>query len=432
MSKPDMQIRLAGRIIDPQYADDLNLLLFERFANDVDHRIQNALMSNLMVRYTEIAARLEETNRRLEQSDGARLEAQRIALLGNWSLDLDTQVLIWSETMYDLLELNPEQGTNLDVFMKTVHPDDLASMRIVIQDALKGGVPVDLTYRLRMPDGRVKWVLTRHVGVSDANGKLVSLHGTLQDVTQPKMAEETLRRMNDHLEDVVQAKGREIYATQISTIHALVKLAESRDDDTGDHIGRTAQYCRLLAERLRECGAYVSQLDDRFVDNIVEASPLHDIGKVGIPDAILLKPGRLTPEEFAVMKTHVDIGYHTLASVEKHNPGNNFLRIGMEIARYHHEKWDGSGYRQGLAGTDIPLSARIMAVSDVYDALRSRRVYKEPYSHEKSMAILVQGRGTHFDPVLVDVFLAHQDAFREIFDTSAAHTAVPAVDPIQF
>lgn len=184
-----------------------------------------------------------------------------------------------------------------------------------------------------------------------------------------------------------------------------------------------------MAALLREGSVYAAQIDDRFVDNNAKASPLHDIGKVGIPDAILLKPGRLTPEEFAVMKTHVDIGYKTLASVQKHYPGNDFLQIGIEIARCHHEKWDGSGYQQGLAGTDIPLSARIMAVSDVYDALRSRRVYKEPYSHEKSTDILMSGRGSHFDPVLVDVFLAHQDEFRAIFDTSAAH--VPAEPPVE-
>jgi len=150
------------------------------------------------------------------------------------------------------------------------------------------------------------------------------------------------------------------------------------------------------------------------------ASPLHDIGKVGIPDHILLKPGKLTPEEFAVMKTHVIIGYETLASVNASYPGNGYLQMGMDIARFHHEKWDGSGYMDGLKGEDIPLSARILALCDVYDALRSRRVYKEPFSHEKSREIILNGKGRHFDPVLVEAFNEHHTAFGEIFNQSVS------------
>lgn len=240
MSKTAISVLPAGQIAKPQYADDRNRLLFARFADKVDHSIQNTLVSNLMMRYTEIAARLEETNRRLELSDSARLEARRIALLGNWSLDLATRTIALSETMYDLLELGPEQAPNLEVFLRAIHPDDAVFVCSATQDAFSDGVPIDLTYRLRMPDGRIKWVFARHVGVKDANGKPVSLHGTLRNITQPKTAEKTLRRMNDPLEELVEAKGRDIYATQISTVYALVKLAESRDDDTGDHIGRTS------------------------------------------------------------------------------------------------------------------------------------------------------------------------------------------------
>jgi len=225
-----------------------------------------------------------------------------------------------------------------------------------------------------------------------------------------------LKRYNEELEDLVQEKVKEISASQIATIHALVKSAESRDDDTGAHIERTASYCRLLAEKLMEAGLYKGFVDVKYIENIEMASPLHDIGKVGIADAILLKPGRLSPEEFEVMKTHVSIGYETLASVENFYPGNSFLKLGMEISRYHHEKWDGSGYLGALAGEDIPLSARIMALSDVYDALRSRRVYKDPFPHEMTIGIIVEGRGKHFDPTLVDVFLKHGTLFESIFD----------------
>jgi len=233
---------------------------------------------------------------------------------------------------------------------------------------------------------------------------------------QLAISEGKLREYNEHLEYLVEQKVKEIYASQVATIHALVKSAEARDDDTGAHIERTSAYCRLIAEKAHETGVYRNIINDEYPENLAKASPLHDIGKVGIPDAILLKPGRLTGEEFEIMKTHVAIGYETLASVEKSYPGNAFLKLGMEIARDHHEKWDGSGYLGGLAGEDIPLSARIMALSDVYDALRSKRVYKEGFLHSKALDIIVQGRGSHFDPVLVDIFLQHHLLFQEVFD----------------
>jgi len=227
---------------------------------------------------------------------------------------------------------------------------------------------------------------------------------------------ETLKEYNEHLEDLVREKVKEISASQVATIHALVKSAESRDDDTGEHIKRTSLYCKLIAENLQNLGIYTDVVDDSYIENIEKASPLHDIGKVGIKDDILLKPGRLTDDEFKIMKTHVTIGYETLASVEDLYPGNEFIKMGAEIARYHHEKWNGSGYMEGLSGDDIPLSARIMALSDVYDALRSQRVYKEPFSHEKSYGIIIDGRGTHFDPVLIDVFEGIHLEFKDIYD----------------
>jgi putative two-component system response regulator len=226
-----------------------------------------------------------------------------------------------------------------------------------------------------------------------------------------------LKKYNEHLEELVQDKVKEISASQIATIHALVKAAEARDDDTGAHIERTSDYCRLLAEKLLEAGLYKNIVDGDYAETISKASPLHDIGKIGIPDAILLKPGRLTTDEFIIMKTHVVIGYENLASVENAYPENAFIKMGTEIARYHHEKWDGSGYMAGLKGEEIPLSARIMALSDVYDALRSKRVYKESFSHERSIGIITEGRGNHFDPNLTDIFLKYDLLFRNIFDS---------------
>jgi len=225
-----------------------------------------------------------------------------------------------------------------------------------------------------------------------------------------------LNDYNEHLEKLVQEKVKGISASQIATIHALVKSAEARDDDAGAHIERTARYCRLLAEKLHEAGKYKDLIDEAYIENIEMAAPLHDIGKVGIPDSILLKPGRLTDEEFVTMKTHVAKGYGTLASVDSLYHENAFLRLGMEISRYHHEKWDGTGYMGALSKDEIPLSARIMALSDVYDALRTKRVYKPAFSHEKTISIIKDGRGRHFDPELVDLFVEHNSLFDDIFN----------------
>ena len=401
---------------DVSHSDGHLKLQLEYFADKVENNLQSQLIAELMAGYASISAQMEESNRRLAMSDASRLEAQKIALLGNWNADLETQALTWSETMYTILEIAPDVKPDLQLFLSRIHPDDHAFVAKRAQELMKGLVYPEIPYRMQMPDGRIKWVSARHVCVQDNDGKPVSVHGTLQDVTTVKHAEELLKKYNDHLEELVQKKVQELFESQMSTIYALVKLAESRDDETGAHVERTSKYCRELATLARDGSPYASQIDEQFIQNMALASPLHDIGKVGIPDRILLKPDKLTPEEFETMKTHVIIGYQTLASIEKMNPGNAFLQVGMDITRYHHEKWNGGGYQQGLSGTDIPLAARIMALSDVYDALRSRRVYKEPFTHEASMRLMLEGRGTHFDPVLMDLFAAHHEAFKQIFD----------------
>lgn len=228
--------------------------------------------------------------------------------------------------------------------------------------------------------------------------------------------QEMLQKYNTQLQVLVDEKVKEISESQMATIFALVKLAESRDDDTGAHVERTAVLSRMMAAYLREVPKYAEIIDDKYIDDIYKASPLHDIGKVGVPDNILLKKGKLTPEEFQIMKTHVDIGYETLLEVHQKYEQNSFLKMGMDIVKYHHEKWDGSGYPEGLAGEDIPLAGRIMAIIDVYDALRSRRSYKEAFSHEKSCKIIKEGRGKHFDPLLVDIFLKYHEEFQRAHD----------------
>jgi cyclic di-GMP phosphodiesterase len=216
-------------------------------------------------------------------------------------------------------------------------------------------------------------------------------------------------------EELVRSK-QAVIAAQGATITAFLSLAEARDNETGNHIRRTQSYVRALAERLRHHPRFSRQLSDETISLLYKSAPLHDLGKVAIPDAVLLKPGKLTPEEWEVMKLHTLHGYNAIVQAEVELGGTqaDFLRYAREIAHSHHEKWDGSGYPQGLAGDAIPFSARLMAVADVYDALISKRVYKPAFPHEQAVAIIAEGRGSHFDPDVADAMLDIADTFREI------------------
>jgi putative two-component system response regulator len=399
-----IQLKLLDAI--RSYPDEKVLqLLLEEFASHIENKIQNRLMTDLMLKYADLSQKLEAANLSLTQSEAKLREAQEIALLGHWELDAATGEMLWSDTMYRILQIDPAQKPYFPLFLQRVHPEDCDMVALHFQQLPTSPEPNELRYRLVMPDNQLKWVQRKATPHFDDNGKILSVHGTIQDITIMKLAEEQLQKYNHHLQELVDEKVQEISASQMATIFALVKLSESRDDDTGNHIERTASLCRLMAQRMDLLPRYAGLVNDEFIDNIYHASPLHDIGKVGIPDAILLKPGKLTPEEFEIMKTHTTIGFNTLAQVEQRYTHNSFLKMGMDIAIGHHEKWNGSGYPKGLVGEDIPLAARIMAIVDVYDALRSKRVYKEAFSHEKSRAIIVEGMGSHFDPYLVELFL---------------------------
>ncbi len=205
--------------------------------------------------------------------------------------------------------------------------------------------------------------------------------------------------------------------TRDMLIFTLAKLAESRDPETGQHLERVQRYSRALAVQLAQNPRYRDVIDSGFLRNIFLTSPLHDIGKVGISDNILLKPGRLTDEEFNIMKRHTLIGAETLRDAVERNPHVGYLKMASEIALTHHEKWDGSGYPYGLKGTDIPLSGRIVALADVYDALTTKRVYKKAFSHEKTCQIILESSGSHFDPDIVQAFCLIEDEFIEIART---------------
>ena len=213
-----------------------------------------------------------------------------------------------------------------------------------------------------------------------------------------KRAKEQLANQNATLERMVEERTRELVQTQQVTFESLAVLAETRDNETGGHIRRTQRYVRVIARHLAAFPDYRDYLTPTNLRLISESAPLHDIGKVGVPDHILLKPGKLTPEEFDRMKTHTTIGRNALLKAEASLGTNSFLSFAREIAYSHHEKWDGSGYPAGLREHEIPVSARIMALADVYDALVSKRVYKPPFPHRRAIEMIDHDIGTHFDP----------------------------------
>lgn len=230
-----------------------------------------------------------------------------------------------------------------------------------------------------------------------------------------KQVRDFLLDKNQFLEQEIARRTQEVSALQDVTIYTMASLAETRDSETGNHIRRTSHYVKTLAQALSQHPRFGYFLTEQNIELLFKSAPLHDIGKVGIPDHILLKPGRFVPEEFEIMKTHTTLGRDAIMAAERDlGIKVEFLRFAKEIAYSHQEKWDGSGYPEGLVGEAIPVSARLMAVADVYDALISRRVYKEGMSHQEAVAIIVAGRGQHFDPDIVDAFLKLQTEFQEI------------------
>jgi len=245
------------------------------------------------------------------------------------------------------------------------------------------------------------------------------------------------RRFNEELEHLIQERTAEalaakdaVLATQDITVFALAKLAEHRDQDTGEHLERIRSYSQLLAEHLGQNGPYASQIDKTFLDDLFRASPLHDIGKVGVPDSILLKPGKLTKDEFETMKRHAVIGANSLRETVGGRECGSFLDMAVDVAHHHHERFDGSGYPDGLIGLDIPLSARIVALADVFDALTSKRVYKGAIAPEDAMEMIVNESGRHFDPLIVDAFLDQYETFQGIALGHQTHQVAPAYPPM--
>ncbi|MCP2020848.1 HD-GYP domain-containing protein [Pseudomonas laurylsulfatiphila] len=306
----------------------------------------------------------------------------------------------------------------LDIMMPGLSGHDVA--RHLQKDPRTRQIPIIFLTALASMENEIQGL---ELGAVDYITKPISpplVLARVQTQLKIKAAADFLRDQNDFLELEVQRRTREVMAIQDVTIQAMASLAETRDNETGNHIRRTQHYVRLLAELLRDHPRFSQFLNDDSIRQLFRSAPLHDIGKIGIADHILLKPGRFTPEEFEIMKTHTTLGRDAIQRAEDQlGLSVDFLRMAKEIAYSHQEKWDGSGYPQGLVGEEIPMSARLMAVADVYDALISRRVYKAGMPHEQAVEIIRQGRSTHFDPDVCDAFLANAEQFHVIAERFA-------------
>jgi len=301
----------------------------------------------------------------------------------------------------------------LDVMMQGM--DGYEVCRQLKADPLTAAIPVIfLTARTDAEDETRGFEL----GAADYVAKPINpavLQARVRAHLAQKAWRDFLENQNDALERQVRERTAQVQKVQDATILAMASLAETRDNETGHHILRTQRYVDVLARHLRGHPHFSAELSEERIRLMVKSAPLHDIGKVGIPDRILLKPGRFTPEEFEIMKSHTTLGRNAIEHAETAlSVPVEFLKVAKDIAYGHQEKWDGTGYPQGISGDDIPLSARLMAVADVYDALISRRVYKAGMPHEKAVGIILEGSGSHFDPDVVEAFNDATEAFRDI------------------
>ncbi len=262
-----------------------------------------------------------------------------------------------------------------------------------------------MNWEIIRADGSTSFLEVSATRIDNSAGQPVGFRGIIRDITARKAMEQKLL---DSYENIKQ--------TRTMTILGLAKLAEYRDQDTGQHLERIMEYTRLLTEELRQNNRYSDYITEEYIEDIYISSMLHDIGKVGIPDEILLKPGALTSEEYEIVKEHSRLGGDALRAVELQVKGKSFLTIGKQICYFHHERWDGKGYPVGLTREEIPLAARIVAVADVYDALTSDRVYKKAISHEEALDIIVKEKGFHFDPDIIEAFMKMEWRFKEILE----------------
>jgi putative two-component system response regulator len=302
-----------------------------------------------------------------------------------------------------LLDINMPEMTGYEVCQRLKSSPQLSDIPVIFLSAMNA------------PEDRLRCFRSGGVDYVSKPFQFEEVQARVDAHVRLRRLQQEVERDNFRLQELVQIQVKKIAAAQMETLFAIARLAEARDDETGKHVERVQAFCKLLAVGLSEHPKYGSAVGSAWIRNIFHSSPMHDIGKVAIPDRILLKPGALTPVEFTTMKSHALLGAQTLQSVHDKYPENDFIEMGIELARSHHEWWDGTGYPDGLAGEAIPLCARVLAIADCYDALRSKRSYKPALPHVESCAIILQDSGKHFDPVLTGVFSELADAFEDVW-----------------
>ena len=316
-------------------------------------------------------------------------------------IDASSETIVYiNETFSAILgrssrELVGQRGSVL------THPADISSSAQKMQEFLESDAThTHIEKRYLRPDGSAVWVDVTFFRSSNPERRnfYIAVASSLADRKKKQ--------------DLLDTRTHDLDKTREAVINSMAILSEFRDRETGEHIIRTRLYFRLILDRI----PYTLPFSRRAISLIATSAVLHDIGKVGIPDLILLKPGKLTREEFEIMKTHTTLGAHAIMRTQRTMEKDSLLMFAKEIAEFHHERWDGRGYPLGLAGDEIPLTARVMALADVYDALRSERPYKPAYTHEESLSIIREGAGTQFDPLLTGIFLANE---REILRISS-------------
>lgn len=362
----------------------------KRFERDYTHILEN-----------EVEERTKELARTNDFLKGILDSSTGVSIV---LIDFDDNVLFWNRGAERIFGYTSEEMIGSKI--GRLHPDDgstgqtMTQLRDKIQTE-QGTVHTKIQQISR--DGNALTISLALSPMLDVSGNVRGLLGLGQDVTEEVRLHEELVASYERIRRITH-----------SSIFALAKLAESRDGETGSHLRRIQAYCRVLCERLRHEEKHREVLSERFIADLVDSAILHDIGKVGIPDSVLFKPGKLGQDEYETMKEHAILGGRALEEAARETGEESFLSVGRDVAYYHHERWDGSGYPAGLKGEQIPLAARIISIADVYDALTSERRYKKTYSHEEACAMLSQESGQKFDPELTRAFLEVEDAIREI------------------
>jgi len=311
-----------------------------------------------------------------------------------------------------LLEKQKPDLILLDIIMPVM--DGYSVLKTIKQKEDLIHIPVVMLSVITDSDSKTKGFSLGAVDYITKPFEIVEVKARIKTQLRLDEARLILENQNIVLEDKVKERTELLERTNSAAIYCLAALAETRDPETGEHIKRTQKYIRELALELQGTEEYQNVLTNEYIELLYKSAPLHDIGKVGVKDSILLKPGALTAEEFEEMKKHTIYGERSLMVGIKELGEDSFLTLAKEIALTHHEKWDGSGYPFGISKKSIPICGRLMALSDVYDALISKRVYKSAFTHEQAKAVIIKGKGTHFDPDIVDAFIKREAQFIEI------------------